>query len=350
MNMDENDFVLTEAEVAAAQQELDVSPTGLGVKPDAQPTPAAVATTVPPEDRDRFTWMMQALTAPAKRVIFHYTVGDESLTRSVVAWGHPDTGAVATMAQTGTLLRFGTRSAEDLVLVTADVLAVDAGVHETVLGLTMSVSGLLTWLAIVEHLRALKLSAVLGHYAPEHFFNRAEVEARLAGAVDEDFRWPLMFFAKVLPADGAAALGGVDLEEGLAELEALEIIEDAGAGIWETTHQGDWLAGEITSSVSKVGCGVAAHRPDGAVGYRTMMFVRSPLHVLMLVIDGDEGVIAAVSADRVVEFVEDVFASPDSDGSPIAAAGVFCPACGAEMHSGDRFCAQCGAPAPGGVS
>ena len=350
MNMDENDFILTEAEAAAAQQELDLSPTGLGLKPHPELTPAAVAMAVPPEERERFTWMMQTLTVPAKRVLFHYTVGDESLTRSVVAWGHPDTVDVATMAQTGTLLRFGTRTADDLALVAADVLAIDAGVHDSVLGLTMSASGLLTWLAIVEHLQALKLSAMLGHHASEHFFNRTEVEARLASAVDEDFRWPLMFFTKVLPADEAEAFGGIDIETGLSDLEALELIEAAGGGIWETTPQGEWLASEITSSVSKMGCGVAAYRPDGTVGYRSTMFVRSPLHVLLFIVDGDDSVIAAVSADRVVEFLDDVFASPLSDRSPNTPAAGFCPACGAALRSGDRFCAKCGAPVSGGDS
>ena len=345
--MDENDFILTEAEVAAAQRDLDLTPTDLGLSPRAEPPSVATAVTVPSEERNRFRWMMEALADPAKRVLFHYAVGDESLTRSVAAWGRPDSGDVATMAQTGTLLRFGTRTGTDLALVASDVLAIDADVREYVLGLTMSDSALLTWLGIVEHLQAQRLSAMLGHYAPEHFFDRAAVDARLAGSVDEDFRWPLMFFTKVLPNDDVASFGG-SFDAAIGDLEALELVEAAGGGVWEVTPQGVWLANEVLSAVSKVGCGVAVRLPDGTVGYRTMMFVRSPLHVLLFMIDGSESVLAAVSADRVVQFLGEVFASPDPGAATVSTSAGFCSACGAELQRGDRFCANCGAPAPGG--
>jgi hypothetical protein len=348
MNMDENDFILTEAEVAAAQRDLDLTPTDLGLSPRAEPPSVATAVTVPSNEQNRFRWMMKALADPAKRVLFHYTVGDESLTRSVAAWGRHESSDVATMAQTGTLLRFGTRTGTDLALVASDVLAIDADVREYVLGLTMPDSALLTWLAIVEHLQALRLSAMLGHRAPEHFFDRAAVDARLAGSVDEDFRWPLMFFTKVLPTDDAAAFAGADCDADIAELEALELVEAAGGGVWEVTPQGVWLANEILNAVSKVGCGVAVPLPNGTIGYRTMMFVRSPLHVLLFMVDGSESVLAAVSADRVVQFLDEVFASPDPDAAPVTASARFCPACGAELQRGDRFCPKCGAPAPGG--
>jgi len=189
---------------------------------------------------------------------------------------------------------------------------------------------------------------MLGHYAPEHFFDRAAVDARLAGSVAEDFRWPLMFFTKVLPTDDAAAFAGADFEADIAELEALELVEAAGGGVWEVTPQGVWLANEVLSAVSKVGCGVAVRLPDGTVGYRTMMFVRSPLHVLLFMIDGGESVLAAVSADRVVQFLGEVFASPDPGAATVSTSAGFCSACGAELQRGDRFCAKCGAPAPGG--
>ena len=118
--------------------------------------------------------------------------------------------------------------------------------------------------------------------------------------------------------------------------------------VWEVTRQGVWLANEVLSAVSKVGCGVAVRLPDGTVGYRTMMFVRSPLHVLLFMIDGGESVLAAVSADRVVQFLGEVFASPDPGAATVSTSAGFCSACGAELQRGDRFCANCGAPAPGG--
>ena len=349
MNMDETDFILTEAELASAQRELRLVSTELGVKPGAQATPVVVLDTVDPHERDRFTWMMQTLASPAKRVIFHYALGDDSFARSVVAWGEPGNGDVATMAQTGTLLRFGTRTGEDLALLAGNALAGDAGLRETVLSLGMSSAGLLTWLAAVEHLQALKLSAMLGHHAPEHLFNRAEIEARLAGATDEDFRWPLMFLDKVLPGELPSSLIGTDLDRGFFELEELGLVEDAGGGIWETTPQGDWLTCEMLSSVSKVGCGIAAYGPDGTIGYRTMMFVRTPRHVLLHMIDGNESVVAALSADGLSRFLNDVFADPDSHEPSTAPSVRYCSSCGTAVRADDRFCSQCGAASPGGA-
>jgi len=348
MNMDENDFILTEAELAAAQRDLELTPTVLGLNPRTVPPPEPAVVAVPPEEQDRFRWMMATLADPAKRVLFHYTVGDESLTRSVAAWGRLDDGEVATMAQTGTLLRFGTRSGADLTLVATDVLAIGAGVQEYVLGLTMSRSALLTWLGIVEHLKTLRLSAMLSHHEPEHFFDRAAVATRLASSVSEDFRWPLMFFAKVLPNDDAAAFAGADFQTDIADLEALELVEDAGGGVWEVTPQGVWLANEVLDAVSKVGCGVAATLPDKTIGYRTMMFVRSALHVLLFMIDGEESVLAAVSADRAVLFLDEVFAGPRTDVAPTTTSSRCCSVCGAELQMGDRFCAKCGTPVEGG--
>lgn len=342
MNMDENDFILTEAEIASAQRELGLEPSELGLNLRADPSPAAVLDAVQPGERRRFDWTMETLLTPAKRVLFNYSVGNESLTRSVVAWDHSDAGKVVTLALSGAMLRIGTRTAEELTLLSANVLGVEAGVKETPLSLGMSPAGLLTWLALVEQLQALELSAMLRHHTPMRIFNRADLEARLAGAIEEDFRWPLMFFTKVLPGDLPAAFTAADVDRGIDELAALELVEASGNGVWEMTPQGDWLMDEMLASVSKVGCGIAAYLSDGTIGYRTLMFVRTPRHVILHLIEGDECVIATVSEGGLERFLADVFAESDMDDVPTPPDPSFCAKCGNAVYAGDRFCAKCG--------
>ncbi len=350
MNMDESDFILTEAEIASAQRELGLVPTELGVKLPAEPAPAAVLDTVQSGEQSRFGWTIGTLSAPAKRVLFHYSVGNESLTRSIVAWDQSNSGEVATLALTGQLLRIATRTAEDLVALSSTILAAEAGVKETPLSLGMSPAGLLTWLALVEQLQALELSAMLRHHTPMRIFNRADLEARLAGAIEEDFRWPLMFFTKVLPGDLPAAFTAADVDRGIDELAALELVEASGNGVWEMTPQGDWLVDEMLASVSKVGCGIAAYLSDGTIGYRTLMFVRTPRHLILHLIEGDECVIATVSAGGLERFLVDVFDSPEIEERPTRSAQSFCEQCGTAIHPDDLFCANCGNPLTGGVS
>lgn len=350
MNMDNNDFLLTDAEIASARRELELESSELGLNLNAEPTSVTVLDALQPAERSRFAWTLETLSAPAKRLLFNYSVGDESLTRSVVAWDRSDDGEVVTLVSNGAMLRIGTRTAEELKLLSANVLAVEAGVKETPLSLGMSSAGLLTWLALVEQLQALELSAMLHHYASIRIFNRADLETRLAGATEGDFRWPLMFFTKVLPGDLPAAFTAADVDRGLGELEALALVEEVTSGVWGMTPLGDWLASEMIDSVSRVGCGVAASRLDGTIGYRTLMFVRTARHVILHLNEGDESVIATVSAGGLDRFLSDVFARPGPDRLPRPPTPSFCTRCGNGVAPGDRFCGECGATISRGVS
>ncbi len=80
------------------------------------------------------------------------------------------------------------------------------------------------------------------------------------------------------------------------------------------------------------------------------MFVRTPRHLILHLIEGDECVIATVSAGGLERFLVDVFDSPEIEERPTRSAQSFCEQCGTAIHPDDLFCANCGNPLTGGVS
>lgn len=368
MHTDRDDLIASDAELLAVRARLGIAPGPLDVIADVPP---AEDVTVPAEvDLES---IMQTLSDPAKIVEFHYTIADESLTRSVLTF-RGDTIVAATRIDTTTrIVRPSRTSLSQLV---AEVLASNSGTRPQTLALSLSSAGLFTWLAIVDQVRLMRLDSMIRHYAPKLMIAPADVGARIADGPVEDFRWAVPFFARVLPFDLAATVTDEDVALGLRELSAVDLIEQAGGDLYDLTPKGEQLAVEMVHDVSKVALGVTAYRDDGTFGYEQLLFIRSSNKLFLLDVAGGDAVIAGLSADELDRFLDDVLAPaevvepavprepttperpqapppvlppmpssppPVPTTVPPVPAARFCPACGVPVEADDRFCRNCGA-------
>ncbi len=329
MRIDQTDFVLTDGELAALTAGIEANELGMR----ARSAPAPMAEAPPSELADLVT----ALVQPAKTARFHYSIAAESLTRGFLAWSAE--GDVVSVTASGTSRRIGRRSPTELAVLTAAVLGDPGSVRPAPLSLSVSSTAVLVWLAVVEHRLETRLAGMLDHYAPERLLHRRDVARRLAESVLEDFRWPLMFFAKVLPVDLPAAVRSDEIDAALDELGSLDLVESVGGvDLLELTEKGMWLAEEMTGEVSKVGIGVSAFRRDGRVGHETQLLVRTPRHLLLHDLGGVQAVVAALSGSELDTLLEHTFRPPESAESR------FCPSCGEPAGAEFRFCPSCGRP------
>jgi hypothetical protein len=262
------------------------------------------------------------LADPAKRVDYQSLLGRSAVTRRVYAWSRTDPERVVALTDRGSSFRISEWTSASLVATAQDLLAIGEPMAEGPLGLQPSAIGLLVWLAVVDHVQAERLQAILTHAAPIGVVRTDTLRARLDDSLLDDVRWPLLFLSRVMPAPIAAGISDDELRAALAELaelELLEAVDDTGAmGIYEVTAKGAWLADETLTDVSKLAVGLSEYRPDGVVGYESMLFVRSPRHVVFYDLGGDRAAIATATSEAVDALLATVFASPSA---AVAASG-----------------------------
>lgn len=327
MHVDDSDFVLSDAELAALA--VDLEPNEIGLRPRGVPAPRE------PYTPAELSELVAALVRPTKVARFHYSIAADSMTRGFLAW--TPAGDVVSLTASGPTRRIGLRSGREMTALTESVLGDPDGLRPAPLALDMSTVSVLVWLAVLEHRLEARLAGMLAHYAPERFLRSADVARRLSEATLEDFRWPLMFLAKVLPANLAVAVSGTEIEAGLGELRSLDLLETVdGTDLLEMTERGTWIADEMVAEVSKVAIGVSAFRDDGIVGHDTLFLVRTPRHLLLHEVAGARAAVAAIIGPELDSLLDHTFRPPVEPR--------FCPHCGAPAGPGFRFCPSCGRP------
>jgi hypothetical protein len=344
MRIDQTDFILSEQELAGAVQKLGLRLTDLGMRPaasDSGADPAAFSVaygTLPAGEQQRLAGALQTLSQPLRTLKLHYSLADESVTRSVLAWDGMETDTCVAMHQTGAGRRISSRSHSELKSLSRNILAVNDGIREAQIRLNLSAAGLLSWLAIAEQMKLQQLHALLKHEKQAFIFGTKDIEARLSEAGTEDFRWPLMFFDKVMPAAWAQAITKEEMLSAFRELEKAELMEAAGADIFELTEKGKWLATEWLHEVSKMALGLSEKRADGQTGFEMLYLVRTAGFLFMINLSGAEGILASIGPDTLEVFLDDWFRAPGA----VAVSSRNCPSCQATLSPGARFCPECG--------
>ena len=248
------------------------------------------------------------------------------------------------------------------------LLAANDTLVEEGISLLLSSGAILVFLAIAEHLRMVRYHAIQTHTAPSNVFNQAEVEARLAEAAIEDFRWPLLFLDKVMPAPIAGALTLQDIRAAIDELMLVGLVDQVDESgelqIFELAGPGVRICDALLHEVGKVALGISAFRDDGEVGHEVMLLVRSGFDLFLFDLAGQQGAIASLGAHGLDELMKQAFrpaaVKPSEAAETVAmsqqaatqaatAPGIRCATCGLSLPDGARFCSQCGAavaPAP----
>lgn len=366
MRIDQGDFVLSEAELSAALNDVNHAPNALGLAPGPVEGQHGPGYTLDPSLLPDFTRAMTTLVAPAKVALLHYTIADEAISRSLLAWPS-GAGEIVTLVRTGANRRIGSRPPSSMRLFIARLLAANETLVEGGISLFLSTGAILVFLAIAEHLRLVRYHAIQTHVEPTNIFKQEEVQARLAAAGVEDFRWPLLFLDKVMPAPIADALTAQDIDAALDELilgGLIDQVDETGElPIYELAGPGIRICDALQHDVAKLALRISAFRDDGEIGHEVMLLVRSGFDLFLFDLAGEQGSLASLGPDTLDGLIKyalerpavlpaEAAVSAATTHRPIpqppasAATLLRCPQCGQVCHEGARFCNQCGTALP----
>jgi hypothetical protein len=370
MRIDQGDFLLSDAELSAALNGVGRSPNALGLTPgpvEGREEVRGVGDSLDQSLSPGFTRAMTALVAPDKIAVLHYTIADESISRSMLAWPSGAGDDLVALVRTGTNRRVSFRTLTAMRLFIARLLAANETLLESGVSLFLSTGAILVFLAIAEHVRMMRYHAIQAHTEPTTIFNQDEVQGSLTSAGVEDFRWPLLFLDKVMPVPIAHALTPQDVGAAIDELILAGLVdqvdETGELHIYELAGPGLRISDALQHDVAKLALRVSAFRDDGEIGHEVMLLVRSGFDLFLFDLAGEQGAIASLVPATLDVLISHALRHPTV--VPVEAAGtveaprhaafypptvtapsVYCPGCGRLAHPGARFCSQCGAPVP----
>lgn len=370
MRIDQGDYVLSDGELSAALNGTGRAPNALGLMPGLVEGPEAAGGPGNATDESlspEFTRAITTLVAPAKVAVLHYTIADESISRSFLAWPSGAGEDLVALVRTGANRRVSVRTLTAMRLFVARLLAANETLVESGVSLSLSTAAILVFLAIAEHVRLMRYHAMQVHAEPTAIFNQDEVQARLASAGVEDFRWPLLFLDKVMPVPIAQALTVQDVGAAIDELILAGLVDQVDESgelhIYELAGPGLRVCDALQHDVAKLALRVSAFRDDGEIGHEVMLLVRSGFDLFLFDLAGEQGTVASLGPGTLDALVSHALRRPavltvEAAGTvaaprppavqPLAPAAtiVRCPSCGQVAHATARYCSQCGAPLP----
>lgn len=326
MNLDQGEWILNEGEMAAVAAAFGLRNGTLGVLPDKLPTgPEAAEATkafgvLDPAFRALAERCLKALADPRKAVHFHSEVANEQVSRCLLAW-HPDMGgAWVSLARTGDLRRVSLRSEAELRLLLANTLAADDSLRPDRIAVNLSTPEALALLAAFDQLRRARLISLLNHNEPVTLFAAEDVQARLAEASVEDYRWTLPFLAKLLPLPVGGLAVAKDPRPALLAIEKAGLIERLGTSgdrvVCELTSAGTFLEAGFRESSAKAALSVTA-LVAGGLGHDVFLLVRSLFDLFLVSLSGGDAALSTILAGDLDELCKIIFAPPPPMPPPV---------------------------------
>jgi len=330
------------------------------------------------KDRVRFTSALETLADPLCVAELHYSIAEHSITRSRLAWPQREDMPLAVLTHRMDGFALTTRSKGEIEALLARVLAVDAGLASANLSVSLPAVTTLVGLAVMDAFRFSQLQSWLTHTAPPQSFSPANVVERIQDAKAQDFRWPLLFFDKVLPNDAMASIEDAEVVQALRDLEDAGVILSLADGesdpaCFAFSDAGELIADGLLHAASKIALRVSRLIAEGEAGHEALLWVRDPNFLWLFDVAGQEGVIASLDRQAwkdllsqilnpQLDLVDENQAQAGSqeeqdlrdDNEMHAAATIMqsdlelqlarCPKCASLVKPGNRFCPTCGAP------
>jgi hypothetical protein len=369
MKLSKGELVLSAAELSAAPAALGLPVGSASRIPVVRATPADEAAVTAFFEgaseavRDLWHGAIATLARPVRTGVLHHALAEETSGRTILAFG-PETGTDAvTLTNAGTDWSIGRRRVDDLVGTIRAILLDGVPLSPMPERVVVSQDAALVFLAVLHVLRVGRLKALLEHeISPVAFTPDALLAAFDAAALD-DFRWPLLFFDKVLPA----SLDGVEWESRIPA--ALADLAKHGL-ITETKHTDTWIPTPLgwrfvaadAQHLTRVGVRVGDVRADGVEAHETFLLERTLQDVVMIDLGGREAVVASLVFEDLTKLLVAALTPPPELLAPPKPATLraaaesaaaqrpaprFCASCGAKLKPGAKFCAECGAPIGG---
>jgi hypothetical protein len=327
MRREDPDYILSPAELTGLTAAFCPRIGRLGVVGPAEPAGGKQTRAMqslaqlPQTDQIVLRRILTTLAAPGKVVELHTTTADERLTRQILALPAAPTGDLALLTTNGDHWRVGTQSPFAVKTVIRDILAANDGPAPEMLSIPLPTQAVVTLLAIIDHQRYARQYSELVHEAPIDSFTPREVLARFEDAETDDFRWPLLFIEKLIPAGVLASYSDASVATGLRALTKAGLVEPLTNDIvrevrsdqlYQLTTAGEVIADTVLHDVSKVAFSVSECLPDG-VGQDVVLFVRGGLRLMLFLLSGTNGAVAALDADALNTLLDAWFEPPSAE-------------------------------------
>ncbi len=366
MKLDEGDLLASGAELVASAAVMGVAVGDLAriprvaSKESDQHAVESFFEEVSEDFGEYYKAALKTLANPSRIGVMHYSLGEESISRAILAWG-PATGNHIVMMISDGGWRIRVESVESLAKTVSSVLLDQVPLQTVDIRCTVAQESALVLLAALHLLRESRLMALLSHRQAPTAFTMEGVEEVLDDSAKEDFRWPFYFLDKVLPFSTNGVVWSDTIPESLKELAGKELVEEVSeseGSTWQLTESGYRLALANHHHLTKVGLRITELGIDGGKGHEGMLFVRSLQDLFVYDLGGSEAAIASLSRDDMTVLVTDFLSLekpsfeeeevPDKAGKAEKKGSQSCPACGESVAAKMKFCSSCGMDMAGG--
>jgi hypothetical protein len=330
-------------------------------------------------DRGLLTSAFLTLGEPLSVAALHYSVADHSLTRSYLAWPMGEDEPLAVLTRRSDDFALTTRSKSEIQNLLANLLAVEQGLISANLAVDLSAITTLVALGFMDAFRFAHLQSMLSHTAPPQSYSVEEVMERIRVADKEDFRWPLLFYEKILPNGTLQSIQEKEvlqafevLEEAGVLLSLVDEVESSNLAFYTLSDAGALIADGLLHEASKVAMCVSRMVGESEIGHEALLFVRDSNYLWLFDVSGREGTIASLDAEIWSELVQQLLhpetvplgnieagVEPTTEEKVVEDTGfrsaatvmqseldpqvLRCPKCAALVKPGKRFCPACGA-------
>jgi hypothetical protein len=370
--VDGEDYLLAEGDLSVLADLIGARSNPLALLPSGDPAADSKAglgaefAQMEEAHRQRLAIAIGVLRAPRKVAFLNHTIADETVSRGMLAWSASVPDSIVAMARSGFVRRVSYWTASSLRASITRILAAEGKLSDDGVGCKLPSTAVLTFLAILDQLRAVRLYSMLNHTEPSTIFSPGEILERLAGAAQEDFRWPLNFTDKVLPGL-AAALTPDDVSTAFQNLIEAHLIEPVAeterSKRYDLTDTGKVICDGVVHDVTKVALSLCDHQPNGQYGHDLALWIRGAFHLFLFAMAGQEGAICAVNNADLEDLLNRALTSPPAEAAvaeqppaqppaltpaqpeavPAALpSSAVCPHCGIAIRPGLRFCEACG--------
>jgi len=327
MIRDEGDFLLPSGEFSALRKIFAAERNTISLLPPEEPSlddmklASAAVKQLTPEELAEIKRAIQALAAPDRAARFHHAVADESITRSVLAWPSGKTSEIAGVTRLGNNRRVTLRAPWELSTSLACLLAADERLRDQNFAVKIPTQAAIALLVIFDQLQHARLYSMMTHASPIDSFAPGEIFQRLAEAEVEDFRWVLPFMEKVMPSGALTSITKEEIQTAFSQLSKSGLIEavDENATLYQLTGNGAFAADAVFHNLSRAAICICHTRPDGVVGYETLLFLRGPSALFLYALSGLEGVVLTLSASELNNTLQEVFGLAGQKLPPVGA-------------------------------
>lgn len=291
----------------------DLSPLNYLSLTDADKTSAQQAfNNLDPEAKDLAAKALTTLTAPDQTATLHYSIGERSLSRLLLGWKTGE-NAITVLAKTGDHYSLSRRTLPEITTMLTQVLAAQTNLTTCNLSLSLSAITTIVFLALSDCYRSAWYRSMLSNTLPVESYTFNEISGQLNNLAD-DFRWPFLFLARVLPVNIARELSEEDIESGLQELLELKLIgkndsdgaSEQALAIYSLNEEAEIICNGLLNNAAKVAINISTFNDKNQIGHESLLLVRDVEYLWLFDLVGNMGAIASIGSTTLDQLLQNL--------------------------------------------